>query len=115
MPFDWDCRPVVAGRHNLLLDRGLECIVEGGDDPVRVLRSYKKFRGYWITGAPELYGIIINGIAAPQHFAAGIGGVALGSDELQDCLAACFIITMQNMLPEKNIGSDQGRSRVAQC
>jgi hypothetical protein len=39
VPFDWDYRPVVAGRHNLLLDRGLERIVEGGDDPVRVLRG----------------------------------------------------------------------------
>src|SRR5262249_40222795 len=60
---------------------------------------------------PELHWIVINGIGTAQHFGGEFSGVAGGADRLQYCSATCFIITMQNMLPERNIGSSQRRER----
>src|SRR5262249_9708041 len=58
-------------------DCGLECIVKSSNGPAAALCGYNKFGGYWIAGAPKLYGVIVSGISATQYFSTGISGVTL--------------------------------------
>jgi hypothetical protein len=81
VPLDRDHRPPVAGQHDLLLDRGLESIVMGGDNPGWVVGGFNEFDWDPVVGTPELDRIIINGIRAAQDCGAGIGGIAVSAND----------------------------------
>ena len=104
MALNRDRRPAIADRHDRLLDHSFKRVPEGGGVPVAALGGYDKFSRHWIAGTPELHWIVINGIGAAEHFGGGIGGIAGGTDSFQDCLAACFVVTMQDMPSKRNIG-----------
>src|SRR5262245_16467742 len=82
MSLDWNHRPSVADRHDRLLDRGLERVVEGGDDPVRVLCGQNEFGRRRIAGAPELYGITVGCVTNAENFSARISSIPLSADSL---------------------------------
>jgi hypothetical protein len=67
------------------------------DNPVPILCSSEKLNRHRIARAPQLHGVIVDGVAATENLSGWVSRVALRTDNLQDRLAACFIITMQNM------------------
>ena len=77
MALERDQRPAMARRQDVLLDRRLEMIAMGSNNPVRIVRGFDKFRRHWIAGDPQLHRLIVRGISHTKNFSAGIGRIAV--------------------------------------
>src|SRR6516165_2407377 len=105
MPLNRNQRKAETWCENVLLDRRFEMVAVGSGVPIRVASSFEPHRRRRIAQKPELHRPVVDSIGRAQKFSGRVSRVLVYADLFQDCLAACFIITMQNMLPETNIGS----------
>jgi hypothetical protein len=81
----------------VLLDRRLELIVVGDDNPIRIPCSLDEFCRLRIATDPELHRAIINRICAAQNFRVGITGIPVRANFPQIDTAPRFKILVQNM------------------
>src|SRR5262249_38777804 len=84
------------------LDQHLKRIVVRFYGPVWIMCGLDEFRWYSIARPNQLHGLVIDREGNPYDFGAGVRGVAIDADGLDRELAACLIITTQNMLHERS-------------
>ena len=80
MPLDRNDRPVIARREDALLDRALECIVMGDDQPIGFARSDMEFLGNRLARNPDLCRSVVDCVTDAPYAGGRLGRVTPGAD-----------------------------------
>ena len=92
-----DDRKAVPRRQHMLLNGGFESVVMRNDNPSRIRRGFDEFRRHRIARAPQLHGIVVDGICHAQNFRRRVSRVLVRADLLQAELAPGFDVAKQDV------------------